>query len=112
MLPLKLRALLPLRLTLPPPPGILALVGAAFILPGLAGHDLWKTQDAIALGIVHAMATSGDLVVPRLGGAPWLYDQPLYHWLPSPWDSSSAGLSSSTLRPAWLAAFSSPSRSG
>ena len=81
MLPLKLRALLPLRLTLPPPPGILALVGAAFILPGLAGHDLWKTQDAVALGIVHAMATSGDLVVPRLGGAPWLYDQPLYHWV-------------------------------
>jgi len=25
-----------------------------FILPGLAGHDLWKSQDAIGLGIVHA----------------------------------------------------------
>jgi 4-amino-4-deoxy-L-arabinose transferase-like glycosyltransferase len=60
---------------------VLALVGAAFILPGLAGHDLWKTQDAIGLGVVHGMATSGDWVVPHLAGAPWLYDQPLYHWL-------------------------------
>jgi 4-amino-4-deoxy-L-arabinose transferase-like glycosyltransferase len=68
------------RLTLPPPPFFLALVAAAFILPGLAGHDLWKSQDAIALGIAHDMATGGDLIVPHLGGSPWLYDQPLYHW--------------------------------
>ncbi|HEY5896393.1 MAG TPA: hypothetical protein VIV54_02455, partial [Burkholderiales bacterium] len=58
----------------------LALLAAAFVLPGLAGHDLWKTQDAIGLGIVHGMATSGDLIVPRIAGAPWLYDYPLYHW--------------------------------
>jgi len=49
-------------------------------MPGL-GHDLWKSQDAIALGIVHGMATSGDLVVPRIAGTSWLYDQPLFHWI-------------------------------
>ena len=69
------------RLTLPPPPAGLAVMGLAFIVPGLAVHDLWKTQDAIALSIVHGMATSGDLIVPRVAGMPWLSDQPLYHWV-------------------------------
>jgi 4-amino-4-deoxy-L-arabinose transferase-like glycosyltransferase len=69
------------RLTLPPKPGTLALIALAFALPGLAGHDLWKTHDAIGLGIVHDMATSGAPLVPRVAGAPWLFDPPLYHWL-------------------------------
>jgi 4-amino-4-deoxy-L-arabinose transferase-like glycosyltransferase len=69
------------RITLPPSRAALAVVAALFILPGLAGHDLWKTQDAIALGIVHGMAVSGDLIVPRIAGERWLYDQPLYHWV-------------------------------
>jgi 4-amino-4-deoxy-L-arabinose transferase-like glycosyltransferase len=68
------------RLTLPPPPAALALIAVAFVLPGLAGHDLWKSQDALALGIVHDMAQSGDALVPRIAGTPWLYDPPLYHW--------------------------------
>jgi 4-amino-4-deoxy-L-arabinose transferase-like glycosyltransferase len=53
----------------------------AFALPGLTGHDLWKTHDAIGLGIVHDMATSGSPLVPRIAGMPWLFDPPLYHWL-------------------------------
>src|SRR3954471_9634032 len=69
------------RLTLPPPPAGLAMMGLAFIVPGLVFHDLWKTQDAIALSIVHGMATSGDLLVPRVAGVPWLSEQPLYHWV-------------------------------
>jgi len=69
------------RLTLPPKPGTLALIALAFALPGLAGHDLWKTHDAIGIGIVHDMATSGTPLVPRIAGDPWLFDPPLYHWL-------------------------------
>ena len=69
------------RLALPPSPAALALIAAAFALPGLAGHDLWKTHDAIGLGIVHDMATAGSLLVPGIAGTPWLYDPPLYHWL-------------------------------
>src|SRR6184192_183063 len=69
------------RITLPPTNAALAGLAVLFILPGLASHDLWKTQDAIGLGIVHSMAESGDLVVPRIAGERWLYDQPLYHWV-------------------------------
>src|SRR5437868_1645487 len=69
------------RITLPPNNAALAGLAALFIVPGLANHDLWKTQDAIGLGIVHAMATSGDLLVPSIAGERWLYDQPLYHWV-------------------------------
>ncbi len=58
------------RLTLPPKPGPLALIALAFALPGLAGHDLWKTHDAIGLGIVHDMATSGTPLVPSIAGRP------------------------------------------
>ena len=69
------------RLTLPPKPGTLALIALAFALPGLFGHDLWKTHDAIGLGIAHDMAASGSALVPRVAGNPWLFDPPLYHWL-------------------------------
>jgi 4-amino-4-deoxy-L-arabinose transferase-like glycosyltransferase len=69
------------RLSLPPSPLALALIAAAFILPGLTGHDLWKTHDAVGLGIVHGMASSGDLAVPRVAGGLWLFDPPLYHWV-------------------------------
>jgi 4-amino-4-deoxy-L-arabinose transferase-like glycosyltransferase len=69
------------RLSLPPTPAALALIALAFALPGLAGHDLWKTHDAIGLGIVHDMAESGAPLVPRIAGNPWLFDPPLYHWL-------------------------------
>jgi 4-amino-4-deoxy-L-arabinose transferase-like glycosyltransferase len=68
------------RLTLPPSAATLALLAAAFILPGLVSHDLWKSQDAIGLGIVYNMAVSGDLVVPRIAGELWIEDSPLYHW--------------------------------
>lgn len=66
---------------LPLPPAALALMALAFALPGLAGHDLWKSHDAIGLGIVHGMATSGELIVPRVSGLTWLSDPPLYHWV-------------------------------
>ena len=73
------RAFSPLRLPLPPT--ALALIALAFVLPGLAGHELWKSHDAIGIGIVYDMAKSGELVVPRVSGWIWLNDPPLYHWV-------------------------------
>ena len=72
---------MPPRLRLPLSPAALALIAAAFILPGLTGHDLWKTHDAVGLGIVHGMATTGELLVARVAGGLWMFDPPLYHWV-------------------------------
>jgi 4-amino-4-deoxy-L-arabinose transferase-like glycosyltransferase len=69
------------RLALPPAPAVLALIALAFIAPGLTGHDPWKSFDAISIEIAHQMQLSGDWIVPRVAGEPWLEDAPLYHWL-------------------------------
>ncbi len=69
------------RLTLPPPPAWLAGLALAFVIPGLAGHDPWKSHDAIGIGIVHDMALSRDLLVPHVASWVWLNDAPLYYWV-------------------------------
>ena len=68
------------RLRLPPSPAVLALIALAFVLPGLLGHDPWKTYDVISIEIVHRMQASGDWLVPRVADARWLVDPPLYYW--------------------------------
>lgn len=68
-------------LSLPPSPALLALLALAFVLPGLFGHDPWKSFDAIGIEIVHQMHLSGDWLVPRVAGEPWLEDPPLFHWI-------------------------------
>jgi len=50
-------------------------------VPGLAGHDPWKSLDAIGIGIVHDMALSRDLLVPHVASWTWLNDAPLYFWV-------------------------------
>jgi len=65
------------RLALPPSPAALAVIAIAFVLPGLAGHDPWKTHDVLGISIVHGMAQTGDLLVPRIAGLLWLSDPPL-----------------------------------
>src|SRR6266550_1146540 len=69
--PLNLRGMPP-RLTLPPAPAWLAGLALAFVLPGLAGHDPWKSLDAIGIGIVYDMTLSRDLLVPHVASWVWL----------------------------------------
>ncbi|MGH8704036.1 MAG: ArnT family glycosyltransferase, partial [Burkholderiales bacterium] len=69
------------RLALPPSRAVLALIVLAFVAPGLVGHDPWKAFDAIALEVAHQMHLSGDWLVPRIAGQPWLEDPPFYHWI-------------------------------
>ncbi len=71
---------MPPRLTLPPSRAVLALLAAAFVLPGLIGHDPWKSFDAVAIEIASQMHRTGDWLVPRIAGEPWLEDPPFYHW--------------------------------
>lgn len=56
------------------------LVCAAWLLPGLVGHDPWKTDEALAMGAVAEMLRSGDWAVPMLAGQPYLDRAPLFFW--------------------------------
>ncbi len=69
------------RIRLPLASWPLAALVAAFLLPGLVGHDPWKTEDALGFGIVHQMLTSGDWLRPMLAGEPFYEDGPFYFWV-------------------------------
>jgi 4-amino-4-deoxy-L-arabinose transferase-like glycosyltransferase len=69
------------RLALPPSRLVIAILALAFVAPGLVGHDPWRAFDVIAIEIAHQMHVTGDWIVPRLAGEPWLDDPPFYHWL-------------------------------
>lgn len=73
----------PPRLPLPLQRWPLAILLISFILPGLIGHDPWKTEDAIGTGLVHQMLSHGQWLVPYLAGEPFLEDGPLHYWVAS-----------------------------
>ncbi|HRD87122.1 MAG: glycosyltransferase family 39 protein [Candidatus Accumulibacter sp.] len=80
-------------LTLPPGGWSLAALLALYVLPGLIGHDPWKNDDAVTIGVVHEMLSSGNWLTPGLAGRPYP-DAPLYYWL-----AASTGYLSSWLLP-------------
>lgn len=80
------------RLALPPSRAVLLLLAIAFVLPGLAAHDPWKSVDAVTIEIAHGMLASGDWLVPRVAGEPWLETPPLYHWLAAASGAALGGL--------------------
>jgi hypothetical protein len=59
---------------------VLAAFAALLLLPGLGRMGAYDSTDARYLAIARAMATSGDWLVPRLGGAPHLDKPPLAYW--------------------------------
>ena len=69
------------RVSLPPSRAVLVLIALAFVAPGLVGHDPWRAFDVIAIEVVHQMHVTGDWLVPRIAGDPWLDDPPFYHWV-------------------------------
>ena len=58
--------------------GMLILV-AAYILPGLTGHDPWKQDEAYSFGIIYNMVLTGDLIVPTLAADPFMEKPPAYY---------------------------------
>src|SRR5574340_224443 len=75
--------LAPSRFPFPFPPrgALLIAICALFLLPGLIGHEPWKGNDAVSVGVVHDMLESGDWRVPRLTGQAFFDNPPLYYWL-------------------------------
>src|SRR5512135_272307 len=47
--------------------------------PGLIGREPWKADEPFTFGIANDMMRSGDWVVPRLTGEPFLEKPPLYY---------------------------------
>lgn len=69
------------RLALPPSNAVLAGVALVLLVPGLAGHDLWKASDAISVEIAHEMLRTGNWLLPRMVDEPWFDASPLYFWI-------------------------------
>lgn len=59
----------------------LALLCLAYLLAGAIGHDPWKTDDAIHLGVVHSFLRDGGWLIPKIAGEAWAGTAPLYHWV-------------------------------
>ena len=57
------------------------LLAAAWILPGLIGHDPWKPDEAYNFGVILELLRGGDWIVPHLAGEALPEEPPLYHWL-------------------------------
>lgn len=51
-----------------------------WLVPGLVGHDPWKVDEAVAFGSVAEMLRSGDWVIFRIAGEPYLEKAPLFLW--------------------------------
>src|SRR6185503_17383805 len=48
--------------------GLFLLVCAAWLLPGLVGHDPWKYDEAVVFGVVTEMLRTGDWLTFRIAG--------------------------------------------
>lgn len=59
----------------------LSLLCAVYLLAGLLGHDPWKVDDAVHLGVAYEFAYHGDWLSPRIVGDAWLSMPPLFHWV-------------------------------
>ena len=68
-------------LAVPPAPAVLLAIALAFLIPGVTGHDPWKTLDLVSIDVAWRMHLTGDWLVPRMAGEIWFEDAPVYHWL-------------------------------
>lgn len=69
------------RITLPLARIPLLILIAIWLLPGLIGHDPWKNEDAIGIGIAHQFVAHRDWLLPRLAGEYYAHDGPLFYWI-------------------------------
>jgi hypothetical protein len=58
-------------ITLPPSGWTLAILLVLYIFTGLIGHDPWKNDDAVTIGVVHDLVRNGHWLSLSLAGAPY-----------------------------------------
>src|SRR5258706_470553 len=62
------------------PAWMVALIALAYAMPGWIGHDPWKQAEAYVFGAVYEMLQTGDWIIPRVAGVPFMENPPLFHW--------------------------------
>jgi 4-amino-4-deoxy-L-arabinose transferase-like glycosyltransferase len=55
-------------------------LAVALCFAGIGSHALWTPDEPTGAAVGRAMLESGDLIVPRLNGEPFLEKPPLYWW--------------------------------
>lgn len=60
-------------------PLLIAVLGLAWLLPGLIGHDPWKPDEAYTFGVVYEIIRGGSWVIPQIAGEPFVDKPPLFH---------------------------------
>jgi 4-amino-4-deoxy-L-arabinose transferase-like glycosyltransferase len=58
---------------------LLGLLCAVWIGTGLIGHDPWKPDEEYTFGLIYHILQSGDWLVPRLAGEPFMDKPPLFY---------------------------------
>jgi len=64
----------------PIPLSWVCMLAAAWILPGLIGHDPWKPDEAYTFGLIYNALNGGDWVVPMLAHEAFMEKPPLFYW--------------------------------
>jgi 4-amino-4-deoxy-L-arabinose transferase-like glycosyltransferase len=68
------------------------VVCLAWLLPGLLGHDPWKTDEALAFGAVGEMLRTGDWMRFAIAGEPVVGEPPLFLWTAAAFAHALGGL--------------------
>ena len=58
---------------------LICLLCLTWIVPGLIGHDPWKTDEAYTFGVIYDLLRGGSWWLPTLAGEPFLDEPPLYY---------------------------------
>ncbi len=58
---------------------LIALLCLAWIVPGLIGHDPWKSDEATTFGVVYEILRGGSWITSSLAGEPFVDEPPLYY---------------------------------
>lgn len=60
-------------------PLLIAVLGFAWLLPGLIGHDPWKPDEAYTFGVVFEILQGGSWIIPQIAGEAFVDKPPLFH---------------------------------
>ncbi|HEV7509501.1 MAG TPA: glycosyltransferase family 39 protein [Thermoanaerobaculia bacterium] len=62
-------------------PAAAFLLAVLIAFAGIGSHSLWSPDEPTGAAVGRGMLDSGDLIVPRLNGEPFLEKPPLYWWV-------------------------------